>query len=99
VASDDLTDLGSAAPVQDAVNAGDQPWRLDPLAVARAEATTLGLASSDPMRLTSVSAGAAVVRVQHESNTYDVQLTQPARPGPSGIWVVDSMHRVGNNSD
>jgi hypothetical protein len=96
--SADLAVPGNAAPLQSAVNDGDQPWRLDPLAVAHAEATSLGLASSDPMRLLEMSDRAAVVRVQHASGTYDIQLSQPADHGPLGIWVVDSMHRVGESA-
>jgi hypothetical protein len=95
--SGDVADPVSAAPLQSAVNGGDQPWRLDPLAVAHAEAPTLGLSSSDPMRLLEVSEGAAVVRVVHASSTYDIQLSQPAQAGPLGIWVVDSMHRADNS--
>jgi hypothetical protein len=88
------TDLNSTAPVQGAVDSGAQPWRLDPLAVAHAEATPLGLASDDPMRLVEERPGSALVRARHASSTYEIALSQPASADPHGIWVVDSMRRV-----
>ncbi len=90
-ASDDVVDLSS---VQAAVNSGDQPWRLDPVAVVHAQAATLGLSSSDPVRLMRQGDGEAVVRAEHASHSYDIQLSQPAGAGAHGIWVVDSMRRT-----
>jgi hypothetical protein len=55
--SADVAVPGSAMPLQSAVNGGYQPWRLDPLAVAHAEATALGLATSDPMHLLDCARG------------------------------------------
>ena len=82
----------SPAPVQSAVNSGDQPWRLDPLAVAHAESAALGLSAGDPMRLLELGNGHALVRTQDAGETYDIRLSQPDQPGPAGIWVVDSIY-------
>jgi hypothetical protein len=89
-----LADLASAQPVQRAVDKGDQPWRLDPLEVARADATALGFGPNDPMDLAQEQAGTAQVRAQHAGNSYEIRLIQPARLGASGIWVITSVQLV-----
>lgn len=37
----------------------------------------------------------ARVHAQHAGNTYEIRLIQPARLGPSGIWVVTSVELTG----
>jgi hypothetical protein len=91
-----LADLASAEPVQRAVDTGDQPWRLDPLEVARADASVLGFGPTDRMQLVEEKAGSARVRARHAGVTCDIQLIQPARLGPSGIWVVESVQPAGS---
>jgi hypothetical protein len=91
-----LADLATTLPVQRAVDAGDQPWRLDPLEVARADGTVLGFAATDPMQLIDEKPGSAQVRAQHAGASYDIQLVQPARLGVSGIWVVEAVRPVGS---
>jgi len=81
--------------LQQAVDNGDQPWRLDPLEVARAEAVALGLSAGDPLELVDRQPGVARVRAGHAGATYEIHLIQPARLGPTGIWVVDSIRRAG----
>lgn len=90
-AATDLVDPAAAQSVQGAVDAGDQPWRLDPLEVARADARAFGISPGDPMQLVHEEAGAALVRCQHAGKTYEIELKQPARLGPSGIWVVTTI--------
>ena len=91
-----LADLTTTQPLQHAVDTGDQPWRLDPLEVARADGTVLGFAATDPMQLIDEKTGSAQVRAQHAGASYDIKLVQPARLGPSGIWVVESVRPVGS---
>src|SRR6266542_3337356 len=91
-----LADLTTTQPLQHGVDAGDQPWRLDPLEVARADGTVLGFAATDPMQLIDEKTGSAQVRAQHAGASYDIKLVQPARLGPSGIWVVESVRPVGS---
>jgi hypothetical protein len=86
-----LPDLSSAQPVQRAVDAGDQPWRLDPLEVARADTAAFGFGPNDPMDLIQEQPGAARVRAQHVGTSYEIRLIQPARLGPSGIWIATSV--------
>ena len=90
-----LADLAAAQPLQRAVDVGDQPWRLDPLDVARADATVLGFGPTDPMQLVEEKTGSARVRAQHAGATYDIRVIQPARLGPTGVWVVESVRGVG----
>lgn len=91
----DLADPASAQTVQHAVDTGDQPWRLDPLQVARADTAGFGFSPDDPMQLTHEEAGSARVHAQHEGHAYEIRLIQPARLGPSGIWVVTSVQLTG----
>ncbi len=94
-AASDLVDTASAQTVQHAVDAGDQPWRLDPVEVARADTAAFGFSPADPMQLIDREIGSAHVRAQHAGNTYDIQLIQPARLGSSGVWVVTSVQLAG----
>jgi hypothetical protein len=86
--------VASAHALQGSVDAGDEPWRLDPLESARAEAIALGLSASDSLQLLSVETGVARVRAQDGSVTYAIRLVQPIRFGPTGIWVVDKVSRT-----
>jgi hypothetical protein len=87
LAGEDLT-ADQAAQLQQAVDAGHQPWRLDEIAVAQAfVADRLGWADVDA-RLT----GPQTVEVANRADgaTVTLQLQQPVREGPDGIWVVAS---------
>ena len=86
--------VASAHALQRSVDAGDEPWRLDPLESARADAVALGLSPSDSFQLLSVETGIARVQAQDGSVTYDIRLVQPTRLGPTGIWVVDKVSRT-----
>ncbi len=87
-------DVASARQLQRAVDAGDEPWRLDPLEAARADAVALGLSATDPFQLVSADAGVARVRAHHGQASYDIRVVQPARLGPTGIWVVERVSRI-----
>jgi hypothetical protein len=85
--------VAAANQLQRTVDEGDQPWRMDPLAVARADGVALGLSASDTFELLEVGAGVAKVRAQHASARYIIDLAQPARLGSTGIWVVVKVTR------
>lgn len=80
------------AALQSAVDAGHQPWRVDPGQVARAFVETRfgwtgsSVAMADPhtVEITDPAAGTTLV----------LQLRQPARLGAGGIWIVVSGVRV-----
>lgn len=93
-ATSDPDDPASAQSVQRSVDSGDQPWRLDPLEVARADTAVFGINPDDPMQVVQEDAGAARVRAQHAGKVYEIGLTQPERPGPTGIWVVTSVNAI-----
>jgi hypothetical protein len=86
--------VASAHALQRSVDAGDEPWRLDPLESARADTVALGLSASNSFQLLSVENGVARVRAQDGSVTYEIRLVQPTRLGPTGIWVVDRVSRT-----
>jgi hypothetical protein len=87
-------DIEPARLTQQAVDAGHDPWRLDPREVARTAGTTLGFADTDALELASQGPGVAVVHLVHDGTTYQMQLVQPVRVGPTGIWAVDAVQRT-----
>jgi hypothetical protein len=87
LAGEDLT-ADQAAQLQQDVDAGHQPWRLDEVAVAQAfVAGRLGWTDVDA-RLTDPQT--VEVSNRPDSATVTLQLQQPVREGPDGIWVVAS---------
>jgi hypothetical protein len=83
-----------AQELQRGVDDGDEPWRLDPLESARADATAFGFAPTDPMKLVENSAGSARVLAEHAGATYEIRVVQPARLGRLGVWVLSEIRRV-----
>src|SRR5579875_3914891 len=82
------------ARIQSSVDAGRHLWRLSPVRTAQVVGTRhLGLRNTDSYTFVEqyLDPGSglqnAVVRVRHGSCEYLVQLYQPERQGPSGIWV------------
>jgi hypothetical protein len=79
---------GHAADLQEEVDEGHQPWRLDQSAVATAFAsnrfgwTDVEIAVDDPHTLQVTDTA-----TQH---LVSLQMRQPVREGDTGIWVVDS---------
>lgn len=94
----DLTELET---IQDSVDNGSQPWRLDPLAVATAEGVTLGFdQANDEFVLASQvetgeysGTGEATVEAVHDGVTYEIQLIQPVDQGDAGIWAINSVSK------
>lgn len=93
--------------VQAAADAGRRPESLDPVRTVTAAAADLGLnLKQDQVKLDyTVSQGAgsgtgeAYVDVLHAGREYVVQLIQPVRSGPGGIWAVNSVRDVGSARD
>jgi len=84
---EDLT-ADQAAQLQRDVDAGHQPWRLDQVAVAEAfVAGRLGWTDVDA-RLTDPQT--VEVANRPDGGTVTLQLQQPVREGPDGIWVVSA---------
>ncbi|MCL6548320.1 MAG: hypothetical protein K6T30_05365 [Alicyclobacillus sp.] len=89
------------ARIQMAADMGINRWRLDPVQTARMVGSqNLGLRPEDVYQFIEqyIDPGSglqhAVVRVIHGPCTYLVELYQPERQGPTGIWVVESVTPV-----
>jgi hypothetical protein len=81
-----VTTLAQAIELQQAVDAGRQPWLLDPSEVAIAYASAeLGMTSPQAVRS---STGVVDVREGTGGRVVTVTLVQPVRKALGGIWVV-----------
>ena len=79
--------------LQQAVDEGHQPWRLDVLMVAKAEAAAFhGFSFEDTFTLLSQNASASVaeVQVKHNDKTFIIELIKPI-PGPGKIWMINKI--------
>jgi hypothetical protein len=82
-----------AAQLQQDVDAGHQPWRLDEIAVAEAfVADQLGWTDVDS-RLTDPQT--VEVTNQSDGAVVTLRLQQPVREGPDGVWVVAAGRQLG----
>jgi len=85
--------------LQQSVDRGHQPWRLDPVEVARVESAQHGFSLDDNFSLISreyaEAAGTYLAEVEavHNSVFYIVQLIQSEKQGEGGIWVINSISR------
>lgn len=108
VAPKDIIKTGSIEPLsrpdlqalQDFVDEGHQPWRLDPLLVAQFDGRNkYGFESTDEFSLLSERFGEyagtylADVEVKHDDQTYDILLIQPIKIGEGGIWSISSISK------
>ncbi|MBI4213066.1 MAG: hypothetical protein HY534_02045 [Chloroflexi bacterium] len=89
----------AAIQLQQEVDAGHQPWRLEPESVARAAAEPEGVDLSGARYLVvglppDAGRNRTLVRISTPSATLEVELVQPARQGPTGIWAVKAFRRV-----
>ncbi|MCX6806930.1 MAG: LysM peptidoglycan-binding domain-containing protein [Candidatus Berkelbacteria bacterium] len=91
-------DLAKMKEIQALVDQGNQPWRLDPIEVTKAEApANYELAATDSYTLKSKDdvRGEATVEVKKnigsEIKTYTVSLVQPVTKGGKGIWAIISI--------
>lgn len=92
-------DLRKAQELQNSVDSGHQPWRLDPVQVVLEEGRLLGFDPS-AARFSLLSktpgaegAGTGVAKVEAVQNnkTYLIELSQPLKQGNAGIWVIKSV--------
>lgn len=82
--------------IQAIVDQGQQPWRLDPQAVAQAEGGVFGFnKAGDVFTLVTKldvgqlsGTGEALVEVGHNGTAYQIFLIQPIKQGQSGIWTI-----------
>jgi hypothetical protein len=84
--------------IQAGVDAGQNPWRKSPVRTAQVIGTKhLGLRSTDSYtfveqyRDRGSGLQQAVVRVKHKQCYYLVELYQPIKQGPQGIWIVQEV--------
>ncbi|MCX7569992.1 hypothetical protein OS242_08440 [Tumebacillus sp. DT12] len=82
--------------VQNYVDRGGNPWRLDPVETARVVgAAKLGFSKTDPfwLRGTYVDSGSglfhALVWSRHKTCVFLLELYQPVKQGRGGIWAVE----------
>lgn len=82
-------DLQAMQTLQEAVNQGHQPWRLDPLQVAMSESQQYGFdPKTDKFELTSKESGQALVQVRHGGALYFIRLVQPKG---MTIWTISDI--------
>ena len=93
-------DLKVLKGIQDAVNKGKEPWRLNPVEVAQKEGPQFGFYSNDGFTLVSFTekgkysgTGEALVRSRHQGVYYQIQLIQPVYHGQGGIWAITNITR------
>lgn len=86
------------ARIQAAADRGKNLWRLSPVRTAQVVGSEhLGLRPTDSYAFVEQfkEAGSglqhAIVRVRHKTCSYLVELYQPEKQGPRGIWVVVSV--------
>tara|TARA_Y100000310_G_C20295963_1_gene629402 strand:+ start:107 stop:529 length:423 start_codon:yes stop_codon:yes gene_type:complete len=82
--------------LQKAVDEGHQPWRLDPIEVAKTESLEYGFRQQDRFALVSQELGTApaatyfaYIEVEHRGKLYTMQLYQPQTIGDGGIWTLN----------
>ena len=89
------TNKAEVVELQKAVDNGHQPWRLDPLWVAKAEALKYGFSENDTFTLKQIKAwtGISEVEVLHDGKMYLITLSKPI-PGELKIWVIQNIQEI-----
>jgi len=80
--------------LQKAVDRGHQPWRLDPLMVAKAEGQKYGFSATDTFALEEIRTSDSVARVKvlHNKKIYFVTLLRPVlSSGKADIWAIQKI--------
>lgn len=83
--------------IQEAVDRGQNLWRLDAVRTAQVIGKLFGLQETDQYSLVQryYDPGSGLqhanVRVKHEACKYLLELFQPVKVGPKGIWVLQSI--------
>lgn len=96
-------DLAKLKEIQAQVDQGHTPGYLDPEDVVRSSGQALGLSpATDVIRLERLvhsgegsGTGEAYFYVLHEGREFVVQLIQPVKTGPAGIWALNSIRDIG----
>ena len=93
-------DLEDLEKIQESVDQGSQPWRLDPYMVALSDGVELGFDQEDIFTLISEvemgeysGTGEAEVEAVHNEIIYIIQLIQPVKQGEEGIWAINSVRK------
>jgi len=89
-------DLSRMKEIQNLVDQGNQPWRLDPVEVTKVDAPANYQFSADDeytLSLKDENIGKAIVEVKkvETGKVYEVVLIQPIIKGPKGIWAILSI--------
>lgn len=87
--------------LQQEVNAGHQPWALDPMQVVMETGTRYGFDPRvDKFALTKMEevgeyagTGLAYVKATHDGKDYTIQLIQPVEQGKAGVWTINSINQ------
>ncbi len=90
----DIRTWAQARAVQQAVDDGHQPWRTDPAQVVAAYTRAVLLPGSAQPLVRQVGPHTFQVRKPGGEVIATVQVTQPLRQGPGGIWVVTHVDRI-----
>jgi len=82
--------------LQQSVDAGHQPWRLDPELVIKAYITSAGFSEQDIATLKQISifasAGISTFEISHSGSTYIITVIQPV-PGQGKIWNISEIEK------
>jgi hypothetical protein len=84
------TSLSDAQQAQADVDAGHQPWRVDPAQVALAYGQSVGF--TDP-QVTDLGDNRFRVTDRPTARLLTVVVVQPVRTGPTGIWEITAVSR------
>jgi len=81
--------------LQESVDSGHQPWRLEPLMVAQAEDLGYGFSENDEfiLKTTAASAATAEIEVIHNNEKYLIKLIQVV-PGEGQIWTIYEIKKI-----
>lgn len=87
-------DNNEIATLQAQVDSGHQPWRLDALSVAQADALAYGSVSSDAdvffILSQSSSTGVTEIVAKHNSKSYKIKIIKPVL-GDNKIWTISAV--------
>ena len=86
--------MADVANVQAGVDAGGQPWRLDPLQLAQGDAIGYGFILADANNFTIISqaasAGTASIAAKHNGKSYEIDVIKPT-PGDGKVYVISKI--------
>ncbi len=75
--------------LQQKADNGEEQWRLNPLEVAQKDGRMAGFYSTDQFQQIGIEDNVALITVQGQNGkTYILELIQPVKRGPEGIWTI-----------